>query len=163
MSYTFEQKKEAVRLVKEEHLSYLKAGRVIGGVSKTTVLQWVKSYEQHGYDVLKDKSGRKKYTGEFKIQAVEYMRANGLSIYSASAHFGIAKTQLQRWERIYCLEGKTALLEERRGRNRNIKLKEHNEDTSISKEALFEENQRLKMENEYLKKLYALVQKKPLQ
>lgn len=106
MQYTYEQKKEAVRLVKEEHLSYAKAGKTIGGASKTCVLQWVKLSEQHGIESLQVKTERTKYTGEYKVEVVEYMHEHHISAYTASSHFGIARTQLQRWEKIYCLEGK---------------------------------------------------------
>lgn len=60
---------------------------------------------------------------------------------------------------------KNALLTERRGKGQKgrLKLKNNGDSETITREALFEENQRLKMENEYLKKLYALVQKKESQ
>ena len=61
---------------------------------------------------------------------------------------------LQRWERIYLEEGAEGLMKERRGRDskgRPPKLDKQVEEDLIA------ENQRLRMEIEYLKKLSALV------
>ena len=103
---------------------------------------------------------QKKYSGEFKIKVVETMRAEHLSCPEAAKRFGVqSKTQVARWERIYLEEGKEALLLERRGRacaasgtqkGRKPLDKQVEED-------LIAENQRLRMEIDYLKKLRALV------
>lgn len=65
--------------------------------------------------------------------------------------------QIKLWERIYLEEGAEGLMKERRGRKskgRPAKL-----DKKIE-EDLIAENQRLRMEIEYLKKLSALVQER---
>ena len=62
--------------------------------------------------------------------------------------------QIQRWERIYLEEGAEGLMKERRGRGskgRPPKLDKKTEEDLIA------ENQRLRMEIEYLKKLSILV------
>ena len=71
---------------------------------------------------------------------------------------GGARRMLQRWERLYLEEGAEGLMKERRGksntssrRGRPPKL-----DRKVE-EDLIAENQRLRMEIEYLKKLSALV------
>ncbi len=62
--------------------------------------------------------------------------------------------QIQRWERIYLEEGAKGLIKERRGRgSKGISPKL---DKKVE-EDLNAENQRLRMEIEYLKKLSALV------
>ena len=104
---------------------------------------------------------QKKYSGEFKIKVVETMREEHLSCPEAAKRFGVQnKTQVARWERIYLEEGKEALLLERRGRacaasgtwkGRKPKLDKQVEEDLIA------ENQRLRMEIDYLKKLRALV------
>lgn len=75
---------------------------------------------------------------------------------------GVVHT-LQRWERIYLEEGAEGLMKERRGRackasgtrkGRPLKLDKKVEEDLIA------ENQRLRMEIEYLKKLDALVRKR---
>ncbi len=86
-------------------------------------------------------------------------------------HFGaktraeedLYKGNIKRWERIYLEEGAEGLMKERRGiackasganKGRPPKLDKKVEEDLIA------ENQRLKMEIEYLKKLDALVQKR---
>lgn len=66
------------------------------------------------------------------------------------------------WERIYYEEGKEALYEERRGRARKMRAKNPRKKQKAiqENEDLLAEVQRLRMENEYLKKLNALVQKR---
>ena len=45
MSYTYEQKIKAVKLVTEKQYSYLRAGRAVGA-SKVTVMGWVQRVNQ---------------------------------------------------------------------------------------------------------------------
>ena len=64
-------------------------------------------------------------------------------------------------ERIYYEEGPQGLYEERRGRPQKMKFKENKKKLNKDiEEDLIAENQRLRMENEYLKKLNALVQER---
>ena len=97
---------------------------------------------------------KKRYTGEFKQQVIETMRNEGLSCIEVAERFGIAHPRVCDWERIYLTEGSEGFYIERRGRGstgRPRKLpKEVEED-------LLAENQRLKAELAYLKKLQALV------
>ena len=96
----------------------------------------------------------RKYTGEFKQQVIETMRNEKLSCMETAERFGLRHKRVQDWERIYLTEGPEGLYVDHRGRGstgRPRKLpKEVEED-------LLEENQRLKAELAYLKKLQALV------
>lgn len=96
----------------------------------------------------------KQYTGEFKQQVVETMRNEQLGIRETAERFGIHHRQVMNWERIYLTEGPEMLYIERRGRGskgRPRKLAKEVEEDLIA------ENQRLRAELEYLKKLQALV------
>lgn len=103
----------------------------------------------------------KKYSGEFKQQVVEAVIKNKLSYMEAARQFGVqSKTQVNRWERIYLTEGVQALYEERRGRTKGGKGNRTVHASKFSKEVetdLLNEVQRLRAENDYLKKLNALV------
>ena len=67
---------------------------------------------------------------------------------------------VQRWERIYLEEGAKGLMKERRGRACKASGTRKGRPPKLDKkveEDLIAENQRLRMEIEYLKKLSALV------
>jgi transposase len=73
------------------------------------------------------------------------------------------KNAVQRWERIYLEEGAEGLMKERRGRAYSTSGARKGRPPKLDKkveEDLIAENQRLRMEIEYLKKLDALVQKR---
>jgi len=76
---------------------------------------------------------------------------------------GGARLMIQRWERIFLEEGAEGLMKERRGRGNPLSDKKRGRPPKLDKkveEDLIAENQRLRMEIEYLKKLDALVQKR---
>ena len=111
------------------------------------------------------KKKQKNYSAEFKIRVIMEMREHHLGYSEAARKYGIANKSMggaintiQKWERIFLEEGAEGLMKERRGKNntsgksgRLPKL-----DRKVE-EDLIAENQRLKMEIEYLKKLSALV------
>jgi transposase len=103
------------------------------------------------------------YKGKFKQRVIEDMRKNNLSQHETAAKYGISRSSVRLWERIYLEEGSEGLYIERRGRacasSGSIKGRKPTLDKQIE-EDLIAENQRLRMENDYLKKLDALVQNK---
>ena len=113
---------------------------------------------------------QKKYSAEFKINVIMDMREHRLSYYETARKYGIlgnskggAICTLHRWERIYLEEGAEGLMKERRGRSVSTEGKKRGRPPKLDKqveEDLITENQRLRMEIEYLKKLDALVQKR---
>ncbi len=118
------------------------------------------------------KTGRKNkvYSAEFKISVIMDMREHHLG-YRETARkyemvnnsYGGAISTLHRWERIYLEEGAEGLMKERRGRGLTAERKKCGRPPKLDKkveEDLIAENQRLRMEIEYLKKLDALVQKR---
>ena len=72
-------------------------------------------------------------------------------------------SMIQKWERIFLEEGAEGLMKERRGRACAASGTRKGRPPKLDKkleEDLIAENQRLRMEIEYLKKLDALVQKR---
>lgn len=96
----------------------------------------------------------KKYTGEFKQLVIETMRSEGLSCMETAERFGLRHKRIQDWERIYLAEGPEGLYIEHRGRSSTGRPKKLPKEVEAD---LLAENQRLKAELAYLKKLQALV------
>lgn len=125
------------------------------------IQKWRDAYLAHGVEGLTTTHGT--YTGDFKVTVVEYMHTTGASLRKTAAHFNIpSRESISKWERIYFEEGKEAPYEERRGRasKMGIKRPRKNKNTIETNEDLLAEVQRLRMENEYLKKLNALIQER---
>ena len=77
-----------------------------------------------------------------------------------NAQYGGARRMVQRWERIFLEEGAEGLMKERRGRACKASGTRKGRPPKLDKkveEDLIAENQRLRMEIDYLKKLSALV------
>lgn len=130
-------------------------------VDKSDIQKWRDAYLAHGVAGLENRHGT--YTGDFKLAVIEYMHKHSLSLRQAAAHFNIPSySSISKWERMYYEEGKEALFEERRGRCSKMGTKRPRKpkDTKQEHEDLVAEVQRLRMENEYLKKLNALVQER---
>jgi len=129
------------------------------GVNKSDVIKWVAAYKNNGTEglIVKNRS----YTGEFKLHVIEYMQTHRLSARSTAAKFNIPGfTIVCKWERIYLEEGIDALFQDNRGRPKKMNPKKKSKLNKQETEDLLAEVQRLRMENEYLKKLNALIQEK---
>ena len=96
----------------------------------------------------------KRYTPEFKKLVVETMREEKLSYRETERRFELPSKRAAAWERIYLEEGPEGLAIERRGRRSTGEPKELRKEVE---EDLLAEVQRLRAENDYLKKLQALV------
>ena len=118
------------------------------------------------------KTGRKnrRYSSESKICVIMGMREQRLSYHETVRRYWNTETHseecnyinvIKRWERIFLEEGAEGLMKERRGKSNtsNRRGRPPKLDKKVE-EDLIAENQRLRMEIEYLKKLDALVRKR---
>ena len=116
------------------------------------------------------KTGRKNkvYSAEFKIGVIMDMREHHMGYCETVRKYWDVtggqeknyKNIVKRWERIYLEEGAEGLMKERRGRACSADGTRKGRPPKLDKkveEDLMAENQRLRMEIEYLKKLSALV------
>ena len=98
---------------------------------------------------------QKQYNGAFKQKVVEEIREGKQSLHEIEKKYGISRPLARHWERLYLEEGPERLYIDRRGREsrgRPPKAKQ----PGVA-EDLIAENQRLRTEVAYLKKLNALV------
>ncbi len=120
----------------------------------------------------------RKYSPEFKISCIIDMRDHNLSYSETARKYlcekgqeSIFKGRLKLWERMFLEEGEAGFYIERRGRKRKMdnpnkgrpkkKLdKQVKQDLIAENQQLKERIEQLEMENEYLKKLDALVRKR---
>ena len=112
-------------------------------------------------------SKQRKYSAEFKIGVILDMREHHMGFRETARKYQLtikseaaAANMIQRWERIYLEEGAEGLMKERRGRACSASGTRKGRPPKLDKkteEDLIAENQRLRMEIEYLKKLSALV------
>ena len=117
------------------------------------------------------KRTNKKYSPEFKLSVILDMRESYLGYRETVRKFWNTQNRkeedlyvftVKRWERKYLEEGYKGLMKDNRGRP-SLTGKKRGRPPKLDKkveEDLIAENQRLKMEIEYLKKLNALVQER---
>ena len=114
---------------------------------------------------------QRKYSPEFKISVIIDMREHRLGYReTARKYWNVPRGQdlnymntVKRGERIFLDEGAEGLMKERRGKACSASGTRKGRPPKLEKkveEDLIAENQRLRMEIEYLKKLDALVQKR---
>jgi len=146
--------KYTVKFKKEVAKYYVKNGLSSAvrkyNVDKESIYKWFRQLESEGFMRKKNEN----YSIERKIEIIEYYRKNGRT--ATERKYNISHSVFQKWERISVEEGEEGLAIERRGRPKDPKSKK---DVNKDKD-LLEENQRLRMENEYLKKLDALVRER---
>ena len=118
--------------------------------------------------MAKKEQKQKKYSAEFKIGVIIDMREHHLSYKETVRKYWEGSKgkeanyvkQIQLWERIFLEEGAEGLMKERRGRACKASGSNKGRPPKLDRkveEDLIAENQRLRMEIEYLKKLSALV------
>ena len=125
------------------------------------VIRWSKIYNSLGEKGLEH--GRPTLNINQRLELFQKVEA-GESYESVALSVGIQTCALIKWHRIYLESGIDGLKSLKRGRSPMNKKKPINKDDSKkTKEELLEEIEYLRAENEYLKKLDALVQKRKAQ
>ncbi|WYD24398.1 IS3 family transposase [Fusobacterium animalis] len=121
--------------------------------------------EKHGYDILRNGKNRI-YSKEFKLQTINRILINNESINSVAIDIGLASNEiLHNWLSKF-KENEYNVVEKKKGRKPKsmTKLKKNNKVLSEKDKIKLLEDEiiYLKTENEYLKKLRALVQEREL-
>lgn len=155
--YSTEIKLEIVQRYMEGDISQKELANEYGVASKADIQKWVAAYREHGMESLSQE--RRIYTGEFKVSVIDYMYETNSSIRFTAAHFNIPSPTLVRdWKIKYDKLGRDTFLCECNAKEPKMNPKRTNASKRTEKE-LLNEIEYLRMENEYLKKLNALIQK----
>lgn len=136
------------------------------GVGRSVLRRWIAAYEQHGRDGLRKKHSH--YDARFKMSVLKHMRKKELSYQQVAAVFDIRSPGcIGKWERQYHDGGIDALTPRPRGRPKTMirpvaenPTEEKNAPDERTREQLLKENEYLRAEVAYLKKLDALLQAK---
>ncbi|WP_066235707.1 helix-turn-helix domain-containing protein [Metabacillus fastidiosus] len=128
-------------------------------VNMTMLKKWIAKFREHGLAAFQ--TTYTNYSVEFKMDVLNYINEMGASIDEAALAFNIpASTTVGNWKDLFETQGIDALLPKKKGRPPMNKKPKKDQLIEGSEEALRAENERLCMENAYLKKLHALIQEK---
>ena len=157
--FTTEDKLAAVQCYLEGMESYHSIGVSIG-TSESVVMNWVAQYKYYGIKGLYKKSYTC-YSGQFKLNVLNYMKDHGTSPNETATIFNISSPgMIRKWRIQFESQGLDALESKKKGRPSMKKETKKTPPVEGSIEALQAEVEHLRMENTYLKKLNALVQNK---
>lgn len=141
--------------------------------SHQTLLNWVHRYQTNGSAGIKNLDERPEYTCNFKLNVLKWMKENHSSLERAALHFKISSpSTIYQWDRRFESMGVDGL-KTKRGRppmgkhehtkriaKKNDKSKNVDQPEQERIKDLELENELLRIENEYLKKLDALVRQR---
>ena len=157
--FTFDIKLQAVQLYLSGMGSTTIARRL--GIKKdSNVLMWVARYRKYGIQGLEIRQSKYDYAGEFKLRVLNWKKQHKASFTQTALHFDISNVgTIAGWQKKLDRHGKEALFT-RRGRAKHMTTNHNHQASKQLSELkrLKAENQALRVENEYLKKLEALVQ-----
>ena len=134
------------------------------GVKSTGQLRaWVSAYEKYGIEGIMRKKNKEVYSVQFKLDVLSFMKRTGASRSETALHFSLTNPPLiSSWKKKF-LEGGAAALDTPKGRPamsdkaKNVKTnkKPIQQDEITREQKLERENELLRLEVEYLKKLRA--------
>jgi transposase-like protein len=148
--YSKEEKVAAIKAV-EAGASIAEAARQYQ-ISRSELGRVVKSYNEHGEKGLS--SHTYGWTAAQKISVLEYMHEKQLSFTETGILLGIRESTIWQWERRYVENGIEGLEDKKTGRKPRVRKPKP---AKSREEELLERIEDLEIENEYLKKLNALV------
>ncbi|MBS4193565.1 helix-turn-helix domain-containing protein [Lederbergia citri] len=160
--YSEEFKLMVVKEYQEGKLGHRSLAEKHGVKSKAQVERWVKIYEKFGEIGLKRKKHSESYSVQFKLDVLSFMKRTGSSETEAALRFGLTNPPIiASWKKSF-LEGGIEGLERPKGRPpmsdkaKNRKSQKRTDEKEMTyQQKLERENELLRLEIEYLKKLRA--------
>jgi transposase len=163
VKYDYAFKLECVKLVLEKHYSFELVSKQ-KGPNESNIRKWVGFYNKYGKIGLLPRKYQS-YTIDFKIRVLKSIAENNMSLRKACVEFNIpTESIIIKWKKDFSNFGLEGLRPKQIGRPAtmsNFKPKKRKSDQPLTREEeLLKENERLRCENELLKKLHALAQAK---
>ena len=128
--------------------------------SETQLKKWVAVYQEFGAEGLRRKRKHEVYPVQFKLEVLSFMKRTGASVQDTAFHFGLTNPPMvASWMKTF-LEGGAEALDKPKGRpamsDKAKKTKKQRPKKEMTREQKLErENELLRLEVEYLKKLRA--------
>ena len=160
--YNYEFRLQCVEAVLQEHRSIISVAKE-RGFNPSNLRLWIGFYKQYGASGLHQRA-KQSYDLSFKLKVLQTINQECLSLSSACVRFNIpTESVIIRWRRAYESKGLSGLMAQPKGCSKNmkqpIKRKQRKPIGPLTAyQELLLENERLKAENELLKKLQALTQ-----
>lgn len=161
VKYDYTLKLECVELVLKKHYSNGYVSK-LKGLDESNIRKWVNFYKTYGRIGLLPRKNQN-YTIDFKLKVVKTIIKESLSLRASSLRFNIPdQAIIVKWKKDFANFGIEGLQPKQRGRPISMsdyKRKKRKSDKPLTREEeLLKENERLRCENELLKKLQALIQ-----
>ena len=157
--YTF--KLECVELVLKKHYSDRYVSK-LKQIPRWNIRKWVSFYKTYGEIGLLPRINQS-YSAEFKFKVLKTIEKESLSLMETGIRFNIPNIAIfSKWKKDFANFGIEGLQPKPKGRiisMSDYKRKKRKSDKPLTREEeLLKENERLRCENELLKKLQALIQ-----
>jgi transposase len=161
VKYDYAFKEKCVKLVLEKHHSYGYVSK-LKGADKSNIRKWVGFYKQFGKSGLIPRINQS-YTVAFKLKVLQSIDVDFLSLREVSLKFNIPDAAIiVKWQRDFTNFGLKGLEPKQKGKPKsmsNFKRKKRKSDKPLTREEeLLLENEALRCELDFLKKLQALIQ-----
>ena len=130
------------------------------GLSKSLITLWLEQYKQHGKDGFMRLPYNCRYNFEEKCQIICEIEEKHVPLHVVSAKYRVARSTLHCWIGIVRKSGYDALREVKYGRKYAFMGRPKKKEPVTELEKLQRENELLRAENAYLKKLKALMTEK---
>ncbi|XAM52252.1 hypothetical protein TVTCOM_23650 [Terrisporobacter vanillatitrophus] len=152
--YDYNFKLKVVKSYLNREGGYISLAKQYGMPSHSQVEQWVNAYNTFGIDGLRRKNTHTSYTVQFKLDVINYMITTKSSAREVANHFGVNNISLVTTWKLKYLNGGINALSKMKGKP--PMNKKNNKERNLTREQELErENELLKAELAFLKKLRA--------
>ncbi len=163
VKYDYAFKLECVELVLKKHYSELYVSK-LKQTSRNNIRKWVNFYKTYGEIGLLPRKNQS-YSIDFKLKVIQTLHKELLTLSEVSLKFNIPDVAIiLKWKKDFAKFGLEGLKPKQRGRPISMsdyKRKKRKSDKPLTREEeLLKEIERLRCENDLLKKLQALTQAK---